>query len=189
MLFNAEHNGKKILEPKSTEKSRVSSVNIAQHAGLCVFQRDSITSTFFYQYCLYIVHWWFLRLMEKFKSKFLLASIKLLTNNFENPYSNPLQRPNSGDLILRIHTGSRLLSLTLFRNLAMILHSRKSTRIKDENRPMAEKKSCIEILMRISIQYLELVSVTKNQAAAFQLFSLLQEGQKISAFTKSNDFI
>jgi hypothetical protein len=54
---------------------------------------------------------------------------------------------------------------------------------------MAEKKSWTQILKRLSKQYLELVSVSKNQAASFQLFSLAQEGQKISACTKSNDFI
>jgi hypothetical protein len=37
LLFDAEHNGWKILEPKSIEKSRVSSVNIAQHADLGFF--------------------------------------------------------------------------------------------------------------------------------------------------------
>jgi hypothetical protein len=34
--------------------------------------------------------------MKKSKSKFFLAPLKLLTS-FENPSSNPLQRPESGD--------------------------------------------------------------------------------------------
>jgi hypothetical protein len=39
--------------------------------------------------------------------KFKLAPLKLLTN-FENPFSNPLQRPYAAILTLKMHTGSRL---------------------------------------------------------------------------------
>jgi hypothetical protein len=46
-------------------------------------------------------------LMEKSKSTFLLASMTLLIN-FENSFSNPIQRPYSGDLTLRILIESRL---------------------------------------------------------------------------------
>jgi hypothetical protein len=45
----------------------------------------------------------------KIKIKFLLASVKLKSlNNFENPFSNPLQRTCSGNLAMRMHAGSRL---------------------------------------------------------------------------------
>ncbi len=92
--------------------------------------------------------------MEKTKSKFLLASMKLLAN-FENTFSSPVQRPYIGDLILRIQPPV-ILNIVPESGYD-ILHSRKSTRIKDENRPMAEKKNWIEILMWISKQCLELV--------------------------------
>jgi hypothetical protein len=45
--------------------------------------------------------------MKKSNSKFSLAPLKLLTN-FENPFSNPLQRPESSDFTLKMLTGSRL---------------------------------------------------------------------------------
>jgi hypothetical protein len=46
-------------------------------------------------------------LMKKSNSKFLLAPLKLFTN-FENTYTNSLQRPYSGELILGILTGNLL---------------------------------------------------------------------------------
>ncbi len=45
-------------------------------------------------------------LMKKSNSKFLLAPLKLFTN-FENTFTNSLQRPYSGELILGILTGNR----------------------------------------------------------------------------------
>jgi hypothetical protein len=56
--------------------------------------------------------------MKKSNSKFYIAPLKLFPN-FENPSSNPLQRPLTGDfdtenayrkppIILENHTGSRL---------------------------------------------------------------------------------
>jgi hypothetical protein len=64
-------------------------------------------------------------LLKKSKSKFLLASIKLLTN-FENHFTNPLQRPYSGDFdpekayrellkILLNHTESRSVTSKFWR--------------------------------------------------------------------------
>jgi hypothetical protein len=44
---------------------------------------------------------------EKIKLKVLACSLKLLTN-FENPSSDTLQMHKSGDLTLKMHTGSRL---------------------------------------------------------------------------------
>ncbi len=62
------------------------------------------------RYILYM-RGWFLRVVDgkmiKAKSKFLLASMKLLTS-FGNPFSNPLQRPHSGDLTMILYTGSRM---------------------------------------------------------------------------------
>jgi hypothetical protein len=43
--------------------------------------------------------------MEKSNLKFLLACTKLLTN-FENNLGNPLQRPHSRDLTIRMLTGA-----------------------------------------------------------------------------------
>jgi hypothetical protein len=45
--------------------------------------------------------------MKKLNSKFYLAPLKLLTN-FENPSSNLLQRPKSGDFDTERLPGSRL---------------------------------------------------------------------------------
>jgi hypothetical protein len=47
--------------------------------------------------CLYVYVLW----------KFMLASMRILTN-FKNPFSNPLKRPYSSDLTLRMLAGSRL---------------------------------------------------------------------------------
>jgi hypothetical protein len=44
---------------------------------------------------------------EKKNSKFWLAPLKVLTN-FENPSSNPLQKPYSGDFDTENATGSHL---------------------------------------------------------------------------------
>ncbi len=60
------------------------------------------------------------------KTKFLLVSLKFLAN-FENPLSNPLQKPHSGDLTLRMHTGSHMWSWKLFRKPAMMFSLEKST--------------------------------------------------------------
>jgi hypothetical protein len=46
-------------------------------------------------------------MMKKSNLKFPLASMKLLTN-FVNPFSNPLQRPNSGGFGPKMPIGSRL---------------------------------------------------------------------------------
>ncbi len=71
-------------------------------------------------------------LMEKSKSKVLLASMKLLIN-FENPFITPCQRSFRCNLILRMLTGNRLWCRKFFWKPAMIrtVHWGKSTNSRE----------------------------------------------------------
>ncbi len=84
----------------------------------------------------------------------VLASMKLLTNS-KNPFSNPLKRHCNGDFVVRIQEAA-CDPENLFREAVCVRYTGQKS--KDGNPPMAEKKSCTEILQRLPEHYSELVS-------------------------------
>jgi hypothetical protein len=98
-------------------------------------------------------------LNEKIKLKVLACSFEILKLliNFENPYSNPLQRPKAAILTLKMLTGSRLWFFKIIPKaagdkliLAHFLCSKWDVGTR-EHRPITEKG----ILRRVSVSILK----------------------------------